>query len=223
MLLTFPVSPYPVLPPPDSMRVFLHQLPTPTSPPWISLYWGIYPAFIGPRTSPSIDAWQGHPMLHMQMEPSVLLKTPEYQITLLTELNKESSTEEYWMSKKHLKKSSASLVIREMQIKLKDPRGAPHSGLRTIVDHKKSWETKLDVNSIRLYTGQSQALGITHIPHRGRGDKHKRKGLPVFIGPQKGKDKREVGISRCKQCLFSTNGYGRGIRKESGAGVATQD
>ena len=38
------------------------------------------------------------------------------------------------MAKKHLKKSSASLVIRVMQMKLKDPKGAPHSGLRTIVD-----------------------------------------------------------------------------------------
>jgi hypothetical protein len=29
-------------------------------------------AFIGPRTFPSIDAWQDHPLLHMQLEPCVL-------------------------------------------------------------------------------------------------------------------------------------------------------
>ena len=34
------------------------------------------------------------------------------------ELNKEFSTEEYWMVEKHLKKGSTSLVIREMQIKI---------------------------------------------------------------------------------------------------------
>jgi hypothetical protein len=32
---------------------------TPISLPSISLHWGIYWALIGPRTSPSIDAWQG--------------------------------------------------------------------------------------------------------------------------------------------------------------------
>ena len=47
--------------------------PTPTSLPTISLHWSIYWAFIGPRTSPPIDAWQGHPLLHMQLEPCVLL------------------------------------------------------------------------------------------------------------------------------------------------------
>jgi len=45
----------------------------------------------------------------------------ESQITLLqkwcTELSKEFSTEEYWITEMHLKKCSISLVIREMQIK----------------------------------------------------------------------------------------------------------
>jgi hypothetical protein len=47
--------------------------PTPTSLPSIPLPWDIYRAFLGPRTSTSIDAWQGQPMLHMQLEPCVLL------------------------------------------------------------------------------------------------------------------------------------------------------
>jgi hypothetical protein len=46
--------------------------PTPTSLPSIPLYWGIYPAFIGPGTSPPLDAWQGHRLLHLQLEPYVL-------------------------------------------------------------------------------------------------------------------------------------------------------
>jgi hypothetical protein len=41
--------------------------PTPTSLPSIPLHQGIYQAFIGPRASPPIDAWQGHPLLHMQL------------------------------------------------------------------------------------------------------------------------------------------------------------
>ena len=49
------------------------QSPTPTSVPLIPLHWNIYQAFIGPRTSPPIDAWQGHPLQHMQLEPCVLL------------------------------------------------------------------------------------------------------------------------------------------------------
>jgi hypothetical protein len=51
-----------------------HPLPpAPTSPPSIPLHWGIYGAFIGPRTSPPIDVWLGHPLLQMQLEPCVLL------------------------------------------------------------------------------------------------------------------------------------------------------
>ena len=47
--------------------------PLPSPHPWILLHWGIYQAFIGPRTSPPIDAWPGHSLLHMQLEPCVLL------------------------------------------------------------------------------------------------------------------------------------------------------
>jgi hypothetical protein len=32
-----------------------------------------YQTFIGPRTSPPTDAWQDHPLLHIQLEPCVLL------------------------------------------------------------------------------------------------------------------------------------------------------
>jgi hypothetical protein len=62
-------TPIPSLP--ASMRVFLHPPTTPTSLPTITLHWGIYQAVIGPRTSPPIDAWQGHPLLHMHLEPYV--------------------------------------------------------------------------------------------------------------------------------------------------------
>jgi hypothetical protein len=48
------------------------QLPSPTSLPSVPLPWGIYGAFMGPRAFPPIDAWQGHPLLHMQLEPCVL-------------------------------------------------------------------------------------------------------------------------------------------------------
>ena len=63
---------YPI-PTPVSMRMFLHPRTHSHFPPLDLLYWGIYWAFIRPRTSPSIDAWLGHPLLHMQLEPCLLL------------------------------------------------------------------------------------------------------------------------------------------------------
>ena len=77
MLSPFPVSPlqttYHISPPPASMRMFLNLsthscLPTLNSPTL-----GHLSVFIGPRTSPPIDAWQGHLLLHIQLEPCVLL------------------------------------------------------------------------------------------------------------------------------------------------------
>ena len=44
--------------------------PTPASLSWHSPTLG-HPAFTGPRASPPIDAWQGHPLLHMRLEPWV--------------------------------------------------------------------------------------------------------------------------------------------------------
>ena len=80
------VTPFPYTPPTDSWKppipsplplllwgCFNTHLPTPTSLPSIPLQWGIYQAFIGRRTSPSIDAWHGHPLLHTQLESCVLL------------------------------------------------------------------------------------------------------------------------------------------------------
>jgi hypothetical protein len=60
---------------------------------------------------------------------------------------------------------------------------------------------------------------MTHIPRRSRGVDHEGKGVPVFIGPQGGKEKGGVGDFQ----VVSRNGYGRGTRKEPGAGVATPD
>ena len=45
---------------------------TSTSPLSVPLHWGIYWAFIGPRTSLPSDAWQGHHLQNMEMEPCVL-------------------------------------------------------------------------------------------------------------------------------------------------------
>jgi hypothetical protein len=44
---------------------------------------------------------------------------------------------------------------------------------------------------MRLYSGKARALGTTYIPYRGRGGDLEGKGVPVFIGPQGGKEKGE--------------------------------
>jgi hypothetical protein len=46
---------------------------------------------------------------------------------------------------------------------------------------------------MRLYSGKAKALGMTRIPYRGRGVDPEGKGVPVFIGPQGGKEKGRVG------------------------------
>jgi hypothetical protein len=46
---------------------------TSTFLPLIHLHLGIYRTFIGSRISSSIHAWPGQPLLHMHLEPSVLL------------------------------------------------------------------------------------------------------------------------------------------------------
>jgi hypothetical protein len=82
---------------------------------------------------------------------------------------------------------------------------------------------------MRLYSGKDRALGTTRIPCRGRGIDPEGKGVSVFIGPERGKEK---GGSRgfpnlnnvySKMIDSSRNGYGRETRKESNEGAATLD
>jgi hypothetical protein len=71
-------------------------------------------------------------------------------------------------------------------------KGDPHSSLRIIADPTNSQETKPDANHTRLFFGgKARALGTTCIPHRGRGVDPEGEGVPVFIGPQGGKEKGE--------------------------------
>jgi hypothetical protein len=56
-------------PPLASMRVYPHP-PTPDSPPWHFPTLGHW-VFTGQRTSPPIDDQQGHPLLHLWLEPWV--------------------------------------------------------------------------------------------------------------------------------------------------------
>jgi hypothetical protein len=58
----------PLFPPPP--RSLLTNPPTPASWPWHSPILE-HRTFPGPRASPPIDDWIGHPLLHMQLEPWV--------------------------------------------------------------------------------------------------------------------------------------------------------
>jgi hypothetical protein len=79
MLSPFLVSPlletsYPIPPPQASIGLFLYSSTHPLLPPCPPfLYTGESLRPIGPRTTLPTDAWQGHPMLHMSLEPCVLL------------------------------------------------------------------------------------------------------------------------------------------------------
>ena len=70
-LVSLPQMPYPFYP----LHCLYEGAPSPTNPlllqhPSIPLHWGIKPSqYQG--GSPSIDDWQGHPLLHMQLEPWV--------------------------------------------------------------------------------------------------------------------------------------------------------
>jgi hypothetical protein len=63
-LVSSPKTPY-LLPLP-----LLTNPPTPASWSWHSSTL-VHRTFIGPRAFPPIDDWQGHPLLHMQLEPWV--------------------------------------------------------------------------------------------------------------------------------------------------------
>ena len=62
--------PYPISPPPASMRVYHSKLPTLASLPTHSPMLG-HQAFTGPMDSPQIDGQLGHPLLHMHLETQV--------------------------------------------------------------------------------------------------------------------------------------------------------
>jgi hypothetical protein len=72
-LCRFPLQ-KPNIPPPLTLLLWgwsPNRPPTPHSLPWLSLILG-HGAFTGPRASLPIDAKQGHPLLHMQLEPWVI-------------------------------------------------------------------------------------------------------------------------------------------------------
>ena len=74
MLFPFPVflleNPYVILPPPVFTRMLSHHPPTPN---YLHCHCPTLGPrdFIEPRASPPIDAQQGHPLLHMRLEPWV--------------------------------------------------------------------------------------------------------------------------------------------------------
>ena len=63
-------TPYPLPTYPVSVRVFPYP-PMHSCFPSLAFPITGYQAFTGPRTSPPIDVPQGHPLLHIQMEPWV--------------------------------------------------------------------------------------------------------------------------------------------------------
>jgi hypothetical protein len=48
---------------------FLPTRQIPLSHPQIPLYWGIHQGSSGPRACPPINAWQGHPLLYIEVGP----------------------------------------------------------------------------------------------------------------------------------------------------------
>jgi hypothetical protein len=72
------LTPYPVSSPPETTFPCFYESVYPSTHlllpprPRFPLHWGIYQTFKGPMTSSPIDAWQGNPLLHMQLEPGIL-------------------------------------------------------------------------------------------------------------------------------------------------------
>jgi hypothetical protein len=67
---------------------------------------------------------------------------------------------------------------------------------------------------MRLYSGKARALGMTHIPRRGRGVDHEGKGVPVFIGPQRGRRRRSRGFPDLNNVYSQEMGMG-GVQEKS--------
>jgi hypothetical protein len=68
---------------------------------------------------------------------------------------------------------------------------------------------------MRVYLGKARALGMTHIPCRGRGVDLEGKEVLVFIGPQRGKEKGESrGFSDLNNVYTQEMGMG-GVQGKS--------
>ena len=74
---------------------------------------------------------------------------------------------------------------------VKDSKRSPSLRPQDNSRHPRTQDSLLVANHMRLYLGKARALGTIHIPHRGRGVDLKGKEVPVFIGPQRGKEKGE--------------------------------
>ena len=73
---------------------------------------------------------------------------------------------------------------------------------------------------MRLYSGKARALGTTYIPHRGRGVDLEGKEVPVFIGPQWGKEKGESRGFPDRNNVYSREMGMGGVQGESNEGAA---